>query len=186
MRVTGGQFGGRRLGVPRGGRLRPTQDRVRGALFSMLAEIVPGARVLDLFAGTGAVGFDALSRGAAATVWVEADRRHSLALKANLAALGAAGGTVVCCEALRWLQTAAVESFDLVFADPPYDWAREHGFAGLADVLRARGWVRPAGWFVVEQGADLAAPALDGWKLVRDRAYGQTRLAVNRLEASDR
>ena len=184
MRITGGEFGGRKVKAPAGDRVRPTQDRVRGALFSMLAEIVPGARVLDLFAGSGSVGLDAFSRGAAAVVWVEGDRCHAQALKANVAALAVdtVAATVVCCDVLRWLRTpAGLAPFDIVFADPPYDWARENGFVTMAALLTAQGWMKPAGFFVAEQPADMAVAVLPGWTLLRDREYGQTRLAVYRL-----
>jgi 16S rRNA (guanine966-N2)-methyltransferase len=184
MRITGGEFGGRHLRAPTGDRVRPTQGRVRGALFSMLAAEVPGARVLDLFAGTGAVGLEALSRGAAAVVWVESDRRHCQALRANAAALGqGAAGRVVCADCVRWLRGApeAGAAFDLVFADPPYAWALANGFGVIAVRLRDGGWLRPGGWFVAEQPASLAPDAWDGWVLLRDRVYGETRLAVYRM-----
>jgi 16S rRNA (guanine966-N2)-methyltransferase len=184
MRITGGELGGRRLKAPAGSRVRPTQDRVRGALFSMLAAAVPGARVLDLFAGTGAVGFEALSRGAADVVWIEADRRQCAALKAALAALGPGRpGRVACDDCLRWLRRPPDAAFDLVFADPPYEWAAAHGFAGIAARLRDGGWLRPGGLFVAEQPATVPAAAWDGWELLRDRVYGQTRLAVYRMGA---
>jgi 16S rRNA (guanine966-N2)-methyltransferase len=181
MRITGGEFCGRPVRVPPGDRVRPTQDRVRSALFSILAELVPGARVLDLFAGSGAVGIEAVSRGAAEAVWVEADRRHAELLRANVQTFQAAG-QVVCDETLRWLRRAPADrAFDLVFADPPYEWAREHGFGVIAELLRTRALVRAGGVLVTEQPADLDAVVLPEWELLRDRSYGQTRLAVYRL-----
>ena len=180
MRITGGEFCGRPIKVPAGDKVRPTQDRVRGALFSMLAAVVPGARVLDLFAGSGAVGLEAVSRGATEAVWVEADRRHVAILKANVLAF-AAVGRVVGDECLRWLQHAEGEPFDLVFADPPYDWAQEHGFAEIAELLRTRKLLRAGGILVVEQPTELAAAELPGWEMLRDRAYGHTRLVMYRL-----
>jgi len=182
MRITGGEHGGRRIRVPSGDRVRPTQDRVRGALFSMLAERVPGARVLDLFAGSGAVGLEAASRGAAEVVWVEADRRHVAILKENVRLLGVTG-QVVGDDCLRWLKRAVCEPFDLVFADPPYDWAREHGFREIASLLGSRKLARPGGILVAEQPTELAAAELAGWEMLRDRVYGQTRLALYRLQA---
>jgi len=187
MRMTGGEFGGRRIRAPAGDRVRPTQDRVRAALFSMLAEVVPGARVLDLFAGSGAVGLEALSRGATAVVWVEADRRHAAVLRENVQklAVGAEQGQVVCAEAMAWLQRADAHAapFDLVFADPPYEWAQAQGFAALAALLKGRGVLRPGGLFVAEQSVRTDAAVWAGWDLLRDRAYGHTRLAVYRLAA---
>jgi len=181
MRITGGEFCGRPIKVPAGDKVRPTQDRVRGALFSMLAELVPDARVLDLFAGSGAVGLEAISRGAAEAVWVEADRRHVAVLKANVQMFGAAG-RVVGDDCLRWLRHAEGEPFDLVFADPPYEWAQEHGFAGIAELLRTRKLLRARGILVTEQPAELPAAELPEWEMLRDRAYGHTRLAVYRLK----
>lgn len=180
MRITGGEFCGRKIKVPAGDRVRPTQDRVRGALYSMLAAFVPGARVLDLFAGSGSVGLEAVSRGAIEAVWVEADRRHVAILQENVRAMGAAG-RVFGDDCLHWLQHAACEPFDLAFADPPYDWALENGFAGIAALLRSRKLLRPGGILVAEQPTKLAAADLAEWKMLRDRAYGHTRLVVYRL-----
>jgi 16S rRNA (guanine966-N2)-methyltransferase len=182
MRITGGECGGRRLKVPAGDKVRPTQDRVRSALFSMLADFVPGARVLDLFAGSGAVGFEAISRGAREAVWVEKDLRTVQILKDNLHALQLSG-IVVTDDVMRWLRQVVASPFDLVFADPPYEWAKEHGFGALAGLLRDRGLLRPGGVLVTEQPADLPAAELPGLELLRDREYGQTRLAVYRLGA---
>ena len=181
MRITGGEFCGRPIKVPAGDKVRPTQDRVRSALFSMLAALVPGARMLDLFAGSGAVGLEAVSRGATEAVWVEADRRHVAILKGNVQSVGAAG-RVVGDDCLRWLRHAVGESFDLVFADPPYDWALEHGFAEIAELLRTRQLLGAGGILVVEQPTELAAAAMAGFEMLRDRAYGHTRLVMYRLQ----
>jgi len=181
MRITGGEFCGRTIKVPAGDRVRPTQDRVRSALFSMLAAQVPGARVLDLFAGSGAVGLEAVSRGATEAVWVETDRRHVSILKENVRAFGAAG-RVVGDDCLRWLRHAEGEPFDLAFADPPYEWALEHGFAGIAELLRTRKLLRADGILVVEQPTELAAAELPEWEMLRDREYGHTRLVMYRLK----
>jgi 16S rRNA (guanine966-N2)-methyltransferase len=180
MRITGGEFGGRKVRVPAGNRVRPTQDRVRGALFSMLAARIPGARVLDLFAGSGAVGLDALSRGAGAVVWVEADRRNADILRENLRSVAGCATQVVCADCVQWLRKASTAPFDLVFADPPYDWAEEHGFSGIAERLQKRRLVCPDGFFVTEQPARMRAETLIGWESLRDRTYGQTRLVVYR------
>src|SRR5262245_43519940 len=124
MRVIGGQDRGRRLRAPRGLATRPTADRVRVTLFDVLGPAIAGARVLDLFAGTGAVGIEALSRGAARVVFVEKDQAALRALRANLAALGAsrAAARVMAGDVLRVLADLAPheEPFDLVFIDPPY------------------------------------------------------------------
>jgi 16S rRNA (guanine(966)-N(2))-methyltransferase RsmD len=124
MRIIGGADRGRRLKAPRGLRTRPTGDRVRVTLFDILGPAVAGTRVLDLFAGTGAVGIEALSRGAARAVFVERDRDALRALRANLAALGLGrdAARVVGADALAALPVLAASEapFDLVFLDPPY------------------------------------------------------------------
>src|SRR5215204_512227 len=137
MRVIAGAYGGRRLQAPPGTDTRPTADRVREALFSILGARVEGARVLDLFAGSGALGLEALSRGAAQVTFVESAPAALAALRANLAALGA-GAEVVRADALRWLHAASrgARQYDLVFLDPPYRRAAELG-APLSDPLPA-------------------------------------------------
>ena len=128
MRVVAGSAGGRRLRAPAGRKVRPTTDMVREAVFSSLASLnaVEGKRVVDLFAGTGALGIEALSRGASSAVFVEADPTAIAVIRANLADTGLArGATVVRSDAIRWVRDAAASGgrFDLVFADPPYAFA---------------------------------------------------------------
>lgn len=119
LRIIGGAWRSRRIRFPAGPQLRPTPDRVRETLFNWLGRGIEGRRVLDLFAGSGALGLEALSRGAAEAVFVERSRVAADALKANAAALGAIGATVACTGALDFLDRAGGE-FDLVFIDPPY------------------------------------------------------------------
>src|SRR5437660_304145 len=120
MRVIAGSAGGIQLAVPKRG-VRPTMDRVKAATFSSLADRTPGARVLDLFAGTGSLGIEALSRGAASAVFVDQDRQAVLAIEKNLARTKL-DGRVRQQEVFRFLQEAAArEKFDIIFADPPYD-----------------------------------------------------------------
>lgn len=121
MRIVAGAFGGRRLVVPRDGRVRPTADRVREAWMSILAPELADARVLDLFAGSGALGLEALSRGAAHATFVELAPASLEALRANIAALGVGGqATVRRGDALRFAQGLAAGAYDVAFADPPY------------------------------------------------------------------
>lgn len=182
MRITGGIHCGRKLKTPPTHAVRPTQDRVREALFSILMSFFPGARFLDLFAGSGAVGLDALSRGASEVVWVESDRRNCQVLKENLAVLGKADGRVVCADAWRWVKAAGRGMrVDVVYADPPYADAQAIGFAALMADLRDGGVLREGGWFVAEQPASMKAAEMPGWELLRDREYGHTRLAVYRV-----
>jgi 16S rRNA (guanine966-N2)-methyltransferase len=121
VRVVGGEFGGRRLSVPKDSRVRPTADRVREAWMSILGEELRSARVLDLFAGSGALGLEALSRGAAGATFVELSPASLEALRANIAALGVEQrATVHRGDALRFVDGLAAGTFDVAFADPPY------------------------------------------------------------------
>ena len=121
MRIVGGEFGGRRLVVPRDERVRPTADRVREAWMSILGPELEGARVLDLYAGSGALGLEALSRGAGQAEFVELGAASLEALRANIAALGVADRTRVHRgDALRFAERLERDAFDLAFADPPY------------------------------------------------------------------
>ena len=181
MRLTGGDHGGRLLQVPASG-MRPTQDKVRAAVFSTLAAQVPGARVLDLFAGTGALGLEAWSRGAAWVEWVEDDRGSLRSLRANLENLKVppAAGRVLASDVFKLLGfPCANEPFDLVLADPPYAEAREKGWLDKLAVLLGRNrWIKPGGVLVFETEGRDAAAAPAGWRLVRDRTYGSTRVLI--------
>ena len=183
MRISGGELGGRKLKVPSGDAVRPTQDRVREALFSMLMNVIPDAAFLDLYAGSGAVGLEAYSRGARTVTWVDNDARHVALLKENLAALAPGVGEVACCEAGRWLKgPGRGRRFDVVFADPPYQTAQEQGFGGLMGLLAEQDVLRVGGIFVAEMPAFKRAEEVAGWTLLRDRTYGHTRLAVYKLD----
>jgi len=180
VRITSGEYGGRVLSVPKTDAIRPTQDRVRAALFNMLQFEVPGCVFLDLFAGSGAVGLEALSRGAVRATFVEADRRHLNALRANLAALKvpAASAAVVGADVYRWLASYVGDGFTVAFADPPYALGEERGYASVLATLATRGVVRPGGIFIAEMTSVQKAEETPGWKLVRDRTYGKTRLCI--------
>lgn len=120
LRITGGTHSSRRLTVPDLPGLRPAQDRVRAAVFSALGTLVPESKVLDLFAGTGSYGLEALSRGAASALFVEHNSRTAEALRQNLASLRY-DFPIIESSVENWIPTAAAESFDLIFLDPPYD-----------------------------------------------------------------
>jgi 16S rRNA (guanine966-N2)-methyltransferase len=171
LRVVAGEFKGRRLGAPRGSRTRPTADRVREALFSMLGD-VNGARVLDLYAGSGALGIEALSRGAASAVFVERDPAAVAAIERNLTAVGVEA-VVVRQDVLRYLARAE-GPFELVFCDPPYDSASR--LAGpLAERLPA---LTPDDARIVTE-SDKRHPLELPFPLLTERAYGDTRIAIH-------
>ena len=176
MRIVAGAFKGRRLRAPRGVRTRPTTDHVREALFSMLGD-VSGARVLDLFAGSGALGIEALSRGAAAAVFVERDPRAIATIRGNLEAVGAEG-RVRRRPAPAYLASHAADQdapFDLVFVDPPYDSAGRLG-APLSERLPR---LLSAESRIVTE-SDKRTPLELRLPLARERTYGDTRIAVHR------
>jgi 16S rRNA (guanine966-N2)-methyltransferase len=173
VRVVAGELGGRRLTAPRGSGTRPTADRVREALFSMLGDVA-GARVLDLYAGSGALAIEALSRGAAEAVLVDSSRDAVEAIRTNLAQLGIEA-VVHRRDATKWLAGAAGgEPFDLVFADPPYDSAVRVGPV-LAERLPPL--LSPNAVIVTE--SDKRAPLELPFPLLRERTYGDTRIAIH-------
>lgn len=181
MRVTGGEFCGRVLAVPKSGAIRPTQDRVREALFNIVQCEMAGAAFLDLFAGSGAVGIEALSRGASAATFVESDRRHAETLKRNLAEIAGAAGAraeVAVADAYRWIANYSGPGFTIGFADPPYALGEERGYASVLKTLAERGTIRPDGLFVAEMTAVQKAEETPGWELLRDRRYGKTRICI--------
>jgi 16S rRNA (guanine966-N2)-methyltransferase len=182
MRVIGGHDRGRRLRAPRGLQTRPTADRVRVTLFDVIGPAVAGARVLDLFAGTGAVGIEALSRGAARVVLVERDQSALRALRANLATLGAsrAAARVLAGDVLQLLPTVGAEegTFDFVFIDPPYGTT----LAGRTlEALAAARVCRDGSEVVVQHSTRTVLPVVSG--LVahrRPRRFGDTALTFLR------
>jgi 16S rRNA (guanine966-N2)-methyltransferase len=181
MRVVGGEARGRRLAAPPGRATRPTSDRVREAIFGVLGSLeqvadvtVEGARVVDLFAGSGALGIEALSRGAASATFVERDRTAVAAIRANLAATGLAGpgATVVGADAERWLERA--EPFDLILCDPPY------AYRGWPDLLAAMAPLTRLA--VIETGGPMELGP--GWEALKIKRYGGTVVSVARPAGS--
>ena len=170
MRVIAGTYGGRVLKAPKGDGTRPTSDRVREALFSILGDRVQDARVLDLFAGSGALGLEALSRGAQGVTFVDDDRAAIAAIKANLAALDAQA-EVRQTDALRFLDGAL--QYDLVFLDPPYRLA-ERLAAPLSEALPAV--LAPGAVAVAE--SDRRAPLALDLPLNDERRYGDTLIRI--------
>lgn len=176
-RIIGGVAGGRRLSVPARG-TRPTTDRVRESLFNILAVRLEfaGLAVLDLYAGSGALGLEALSRGAASALFVESDPRTVAVLTRNVSALGLPGATVRRGAVAAVLTGATPAAVDLVFADPPY----EVDTADVNAVLVAlAGWTRQGTVAVVERAASSAPLSWPrGWSVWPERVYGDTRLEL--------
>ena len=175
MRVIAGTSGGIRLVVPTTD-IRPTMDRVKAAIFSSLGARVMGARVLDLFAGTGALGIEALSRGAESVMFVENDRHAVGAIERNLAQTGLSG-RIRRQDVFDFLNHASTaEPHDLIFADPPYDKSKL-GDAFTKLLLRndrLPGRLAPDGIFVLEKRPAERLPSTDFWEVMRRKTYGAT------------
>lgn len=181
MRVIAGLAGGRTLHVPKTD-LRPSMDHVKAAIFSSLGEFTKGTRVLDLFAGTGALGIEALSRGAGSAVFVENNRLAVASIERNLTTTRLSGA-VHEMDIFRFLDRfASAAAFDLIFADPPY--AKQPGERDFTPELIANEWLRralaPGGIFILEHlpGAKLALK--DTWECLRQKRYGATEVAFLR------
>jgi len=178
-RVIGGVAGGRRIAVPPRG-TRPTTDRVRESLFNIVTARLDltGLSVLDLYAGSGALGLEALSRGAASALFVESDRRAATVLERNIATLGLPGATARRGLVATVLSGRAAAPFDLVLADPPYEVNATEVHAVIA-ALTAHGWVHDGTLAIVERAAGGALlswpPEWEPWK---PRVYGDTRLEL--------
>lgn len=188
MRIISGLAGGIALSVPKG-EVRPTTDRVREALFSILHPLIEHADVLDLFTGSGAFGLEALSRGARSARMVDSSRLSCATTKANLAKTGLEGGTVIQGDAVQFVkrELMAGRKYDVVFADPPYckgpvdrDFIVELMHAGVAGLLKAPGvFVAEVqeGWGTGREGSS----EFDGLKLVDTRRYGKNMLLFYQL-----
>jgi len=171
VRIIGGRWRGRRIAFPEVEGLRPTPDRARETLFNWLAPYLPGARVLDLYAGSGILGLEALSRGASSLVAVDSSRLVAAQLRESARQLGAEGLEVVAMDVPGFLNTAHRDPFDVVFLDPPYAGA---DYEGLCAALDAAGLVGPDGFVYLEfstpRSSTFAAP--DGWKRHRSSRAG--------------
>ncbi|MHB8492154.1 MAG: 16S rRNA (guanine(966)-N(2))-methyltransferase RsmD [Solirubrobacteraceae bacterium] len=182
MRVIAGRYGGRPLRAPRGQRTRPTAELVRGAIFSMLGDI-SGATVLDLFAGTGALGLEALSRGAERALFVERDALRAAALKANIEALGLARqqARASAAGAVAAMRTAKrrCETYDLIFIDPPY--AQSERWTPLLE-RSLPPLLAAAARVIVE--SDRRAPLRLDLPIESERRHGETLIVIHRNTAN--
>jgi 16S rRNA (guanine966-N2)-methyltransferase len=183
MRVVGGRLRRRQLSGPRSGAIRPTSDRLRESLFDILAHAYalpqPGTRVLDLFAGTGALGLEALSRGAAQALFVESSVEGRGLIRANIEALGLTGATrILRRDATDLGRAGTIAPFDLVFCDPPY--GKGLGERALASAA-AGGWLLPSALCVLEESGAARLVPPPGFVLLDRREAGDTQLAFLRF-----
>ena len=175
LRIVGGTLRGSRIDVPDAPDLRPTPDRVRETLFNWLMPVIEGAHCLDLFAGTGALGIEALSRGAAAVNFVEANTQLADLLRANLARLHQSA-PVTRSDAMRFLAEGAAR-YDIVFLDPPF---AADLWTPAAQALETHERLAPGAWIYVEAPFDAVVQVPEGWDLQREGRAGGVRYALYR------
>lgn len=184
MRIVGGEFRGRPLATPRTSAIRPTTDRTREAVFNVLAhrfaDKLEGARVLDLFAGTGALGLEALSRGASYGVFIEESAEGRGLIRSNVEAFGLTGRSrIFRRDATALGEAGTLAAFGLVFADPPY--GKGLGERALRSA-KAGGWLSPGALCVVEEAAAVAFEPGPGFVVLDERSYGET--VIRYIEAA--
>lgn len=173
-RITGGSLGSRKLRSPKGAQVRPTPGRVKESLFSILMQRLEGARVLDLFAGTGAIGFEAASRGAARVVSVEAQRDVAHAIEEAAKNLGVDKVVTVFQAPAERALYRLEGPFDIVYLDPPY---ADPVPLQLFRLMRERGLLAPDALVVYEHAAKRILPEIPGYRSVREEVYGDVALA---------
>ncbi len=177
-RIISGEAGGRRLRTPDSGATRPTSDRVREALFSSLEArgLIDGAHVMDLYAGSGALGLEASSRGAASVLLVESDKRACGTIRANISDLAVAGARLQSGTVEQALNRPASLRYDLVLADPPYD-VSEESLEAVLEMLLAHQWLAPEPVIVLERSSRSPEPSWpDGILVEGSKSYGETVL----------
>lgn len=174
LRIIGGEWRGRKIPFADAPGLRPTPDRIRETLFNWLMAAVPGARCLDLYAGSGALGLEALSRGATRVDMVDDAEDVTEQLRQNLLTLNTDKGYVWSSDAVRWLTelgSSYQHRFDIIFLDPPY---RQQLAQDCIDAIAVQSLLAVGGWLYLEQGSDEAPPTLPpGWSLFREKTAGQ-------------
>lgn len=186
MRIVGGEFRGRGLAAPKSNEIRPTTDRTRESLFNILShahpDVLDGTRVLDLFAGTGAVGLEALSRGCRQALFVEQGAEGRGLLRTNIEAFGLTGrARVFRRDATDLGPAGTVEPFHLLFADPPY--GRGLGEKALA-CAAGGGWLVPGALAILEERADVQPVCQDGFDIIDDRLFGDTKMHFYRYRGA--
>lgn len=181
VRIIGGDWRSRVLQFPDAPGLRPTPDRVRETLFNWLQLRIVGARCLDLFAGSGALGFEALSRGAASVTALETATAVAASLRHNANLLGSDRMQLLQQDALQWLDKPALQQFDIVFVDPPF---ADNAHARCCALLQQNGWLAPGALIYLEAGSSLAALALPAaWRLTRHKQAGDVHYGLAEVAA---
>ncbi|PPI84945.1 16S rRNA (guanine(966)-N(2))-methyltransferase RsmD [Marinobacter maroccanus] len=179
LRIIGGDWRSRKLRFPDAGGVRPTPARTRETLFNWLAFHLAGSDCLDLFAGSGALGLEALSRGAARATLVDHTPALAKALRDNLRLLKSEGGEVVCSDVESYLRQRNRPPFDIVFMDPPF---RQGWLEKLFPLLDEQAWIKPGGWIYVEHESELPTPAVPAsWQLHRQKSAGQVTYSLFRI-----
>ena len=176
LRIVAGKWRSRLVNISSVPGLRPTSERIRETLFNWLASQVHGKRCLDLFAGTGALGLEALSRGAASVTFVEKSRDAARMLRHVCEELGADDAQVRCDDAFQYLRSGSDERFDLVFLDPPF---ADDSLADLCRLLTEHGWLSARAQVYLEQEKSKAPPDLpEGWVITREKTAGNVRYSL--------
>lgn len=179
LRIIGGDWRSRKLRFPEAGGVRPTPARTRETLFNWLSFHLAGSRCLDLFAGSGALGLEALSRGAAAATLVDHTPALATALRDNLRLLKSDRGQVVCQSVDNFLASGTDSPFDIIFMDPPF---RQGWLQRLFPLIAEHHWVKPGGWVYVEHESELTTPAAPAnWQLHRQKTAGQVTYCLFRV-----
>lgn len=178
LRIIGGQWRGRKLRFPAVGGVRPTPSRIRETLFNWLSFHTEQARCLDLFAGSGVLGLEALSRGAAQVVLVDHTPALAQALRDHLTLLQSSGGEVVCQDVGQFLRSSPPQPFDIVFMDPPF---RQNWLSRLTPLLDEGGWIRAGTWVYTEHESEAGEPEVPAhWQLHRSKTAGQVTYRLYR------
>ncbi|WP_434049831.1 16S rRNA (guanine(966)-N(2))-methyltransferase RsmD [Marinobacter salarius] len=183
LRIIGGDWRSRKLRFPEAGGVRPTPARTRETLFNWLTHHLPGSRCLDLFAGSGALGLEALSRGAGPTTFVDHTPALAQALRSNLRLLKSENGEVACQAVDTYLAQPPAKPFDILFMDPPF---RQGWLEKLFPMIADNGWVKPGGWIYAEHESEMSTPtAPSNWIPHRQKTAGQVTYCLFRVEESE-
>ena len=182
LRIIGGDWRSRKLRFPEAGGVRPTPARTRETLFNWLTHHLPGSRCLDLFAGSGALGLEALSRGAGPTTFVDHTPALAQALRSNLRLLKSENGEVACQAVDTYLAQPPAKLVDILFMDPPF---RQGWLEKLFPMIADNGWVKPGGWIYAEHESDMPTPSAPAnWTLHRQKTAGQVTYCLFRVKES--